>query len=138
LNNKIWTVYCHTNKTNGKKYIGCTSKRPNQRYGKNGVEYIRAKQKFGQAIEKYGWDGFHHDILAQVDSEEEAEELVDRFRNEITSFLSDDMKKLNAIRCTLIAVDMILDIKLVYKDNELYDYWHEIQQELEKLTKETK
>lgn len=75
MNNKIWTVYCHTNKTNGKKYIGCTSKRPNQRYGKNGVEYIRAKQKFGQAIEKYGWDGFHHDILAQVDSEEEAEEL---------------------------------------------------------------
>ena len=69
---------------------------------------------------------------------EEAEELVDRFRNEITSFLSDDMKKLNAIRCTLIAVDMILDIKSVYKDNELYDYWHEIQQELEKLKKETK
>lgn len=69
---------------------------------------------------------------------EEAEELVDRFRNEITSFLSDDMKKLNAIRCTLIAVDMILDIKLVYKDNELYDYWHEIQQELEKLKKEIK
>jgi hypothetical protein len=66
---------------------------------------------------------------------EEAEELVDRFRNEITSFLDDDMKKLNAIRCTLIAVDMILDIKLVYKDNELYDYWHEIQQELEKLLK---
>jgi hypothetical protein len=71
-------------------------------------------------------------------SKEEAEELVDRFRNEITSFLSDDMKKLNAIRCTLIAVDMILNIKLVYKDNELYDYWHEIQQELEKLKKETK
>ena len=71
-------------------------------------------------------------------SKEEAEELVDRFRNEITSFLSDDMKKLNAIRCTLIAVDMILDIKLVYKDNELYDYWHEIQQELEKLKNETK
>ena len=69
---------------------------------------------------------------------EEAEELVDRFRNEITSFLSDDMKKLNAITCTLIAVDMILDIKLVYKDNELYDYWHEIQQELEKLKKEIK
>jgi len=66
---------------------------------------------------------------------EEAEELVDRFRNEIISFLGDDMKKLNAIRCTLIAVDMILDIKLVYKDNELYDYWHEIQQELEKLKK---
>jgi hypothetical protein len=69
---------------------------------------------------------------------EEAEELVDRFRNEITSFLSDDMKKLNAIRCTLIAVDMILDIKSVYKDEKLYDYWHEIQQELEKLKNETK
>ena len=69
---------------------------------------------------------------------EEAEELVDRFRNEIISFLGDDMKKLNAIICTLIAVDMILDIKLVYKDNELYDYWHEIQQELEKLKNETK
>jgi hypothetical protein len=33
---------------------------------------------------------------------------------------------------------MILDIKSVYKDDKLYDYWHEIQQELEKLKNETK
>jgi hypothetical protein len=45
---------------------------------------------------------------------------------------------LSAVNCALKAVDMILDIKSVYKDDKLYDYWHEIQQELEKLKKETK
>jgi flagellar biosynthesis regulator FlbT len=71
-------------------------------------------------------------------SKEEAEKIVDKFRNEITSFLGDNMKKLNGIKCALIAVDMILDIKSVYKDEKLYNHWHEIQQELEKLKNERK
>lgn len=71
-------------------------------------------------------------------SKEEAEKLIDKFRNEIFSFLGDNTKKLNAIKCALIAVDMILDIKSVYKDEKLYNYWYEIQQELEKLKNETK
>ena len=42
---------------------------------------------------------------------EKAEELIDKFRNEITSFLGDNMKKINAKKCALVAVDEILNDK---------------------------
>lgn len=67
---KKWCVYCHTNKINGKKYIGITSIHPNKRWGKNGIHY--KSQNFYRAIEKYGWDGFEHDILHRELSEKEA------------------------------------------------------------------
>lgn len=56
-----FTVYCHTNKINGKKYIGITGKGASNRWGKNGIGYRLST--FGGAIKKYGWDGFTHEIL---------------------------------------------------------------------------
>lgn len=55
-----YTVYCHTNKVNGKKYIGVTSNSVHKRwnYG-NGY----SGQYFHRAIAKYGWDGFEHEVL---------------------------------------------------------------------------
>ena len=75
---------------------------------------------------------------------EEAEKIVNKFIDaipanqevDINEFMKVDV--LSAIECALIAVDMILDIKSVYKDEKLYNDWHEIQQELEKLKNETK
>lgn len=66
---------------------------------------------------------------------EKAEDLVDKYRDTIISFLSDNMKDMNAKRCALIAVDEIL------KDREVIDgmrvindpYWLEVKQEIEKL-----
>ena len=61
-----WTVYKHTNKINGKSYIGITSRNPEERWGKNGGNYRGVKGKhccFYNAILKYGWDNFTHDIL---------------------------------------------------------------------------
>lgn len=57
-----WTVYIHVNKLNSKKYIGITSKRPNNRWGKNGNRY-KSSPHFYSAIQKYGWDNFEHIIL---------------------------------------------------------------------------
>ena len=77
-------------------------------------------------------------------AKEEAEKIALKFLDAIPSNKEIDINKfikidgLSAIECALIAVDMILDIKSVYKDEKLYDYWHEIQQELEKLKNETK
>ena len=60
MNENNYCVYMHTNKVNGKKYIGITRQNPKTRWA-NGKGY--KTQPFYRAIEKYGWDSFKHDIL---------------------------------------------------------------------------
>ena len=69
---ELWCVYCHTNKTNNKKYIGITSYKPEHRWGKEGNGY--KNQFFYDAIKKYGWDNFEHEILFDNLIKEQAEE----------------------------------------------------------------
>lgn len=72
---KIWCVYKHTNKTNGKVYIGITSASTlNQRWD-NGNGYILNKPFF-EDIQKYGWiEGFYHIVLEDNLTKKEAEKL---------------------------------------------------------------
>lgn len=64
---KDYCVYKHTNKTNGKSYIGMT-KNISTRWRNNGIDYKRHSARdggvFWKAIQKYGWDGFTHEVLA--------------------------------------------------------------------------
>ena len=67
---------------------------------------------------------------------EKAEELVTRYRKKIISFLSDNMKEMNAKECALIAVDEIINLinsKARDKTYELIPYWEKVKQEIEKL-----
>lgn len=64
-----YSVYCHTNKINGKKYIGITRQIPKRRW-QNGYGYINTC--FGNAINKYGWDNFIHEVLFTKLSKKEA------------------------------------------------------------------
>ena len=69
-----WTVYMHINKLNNKKYVGITSRNPNERWGKNGNRY-KSSPHFYSAIQKYGWDNFEHIILKDNLTSEEADKL---------------------------------------------------------------
>lgn len=69
--NGTYTVYCHINKTNGKKYVGIT-KRPVEKRWSNGRGY-NGNSIFRKAINKYGWDNFDHEIIASKLTKQEAE-----------------------------------------------------------------
>lgn len=65
-----YSVYCHINKANGKKYFGITSQHPEKRW-MNGNGY-RNNKYFYAAIMKYGWGGFDHIIVASKLTRDEA------------------------------------------------------------------
>ena len=73
MSNILWSVYVHTNKVNGKRYVGITSQQPEKRW-LNGRGYD-SHLPIGRAIEKYGWENFEHDILYSDVTEREAKEL---------------------------------------------------------------
>ena len=63
-------VYKHTSPSN-KVYIGITCREPEKRWGKDGKKYS-GNEYFTNAINKYGWDNFKHEILFEDLSKEEA------------------------------------------------------------------
>ena len=66
-------IYKHTNKVNGKVYIGQTCRTPTARWG-NGKGYVTSPHMHA-AIQKYGWENFTHEILYEVSTVEEANKL---------------------------------------------------------------
>lgn len=66
-------VYCHTNKANGKRYVGITSQLPLARW-QNGKHYSKHKRFYADIL-KFGWDGFDHAVLCSDLSKEDAEEI---------------------------------------------------------------
>ena len=69
-NLRTWCVYMHENRINGKKYIGITKQIPERRW-QNGYGY-RESPRFFNAIQRYGWDSFKHEILYSGLSSDEA------------------------------------------------------------------
>lgn len=78
---KTWTVYKHISPSNG-VYIGITYLKPEQRW-RDGKGYKRHPY-FYNAILKYGWDNFKHEILYVGLSKKEADaketELIAYYR----------------------------------------------------------
>ena len=69
--NGTYCVYVHTNKVNGKMYVGQTCQKPTLRWN-NGRGY-QGSTYFYSAIQKYGWDNFEHEIIASKLTKKEAD-----------------------------------------------------------------
>lgn len=86
--NMPYTVYMHTNKIDGKKYIGITKQEPEKRQN-NGVGY-KSNQKFYKVIEDIGWQNFSHDIIAtglsKMDAEIMEAELIAQYHSDTEDF----------------------------------------------------
>ena len=75
---KDYTVYCHINKYNNKKYVGITSQKRLSRRFQNGQGYKHSTH-FYNAINMYGWDNFDHIVLESNLSEEEAKAKEEQY-----------------------------------------------------------
>ncbi|MBR6555463.1 MAG: GIY-YIG nuclease family protein [Clostridia bacterium] len=82
---KVWCIYKHTNKINGKGYIGKAIFPPQSRWGINGKKYAN-QPAFSAAINKYGWENFEHAILLTDLTAEEAIEAEIRLIAEHNTF----------------------------------------------------
>mgnify|MGYP002622886952 CR=1 FL=1 len=70
IENDNYKVYVLANKTNNKIYVGITKQTLDRRW-KNGDGYIGCDRIYN-AIQKYGWDNFTHDVFASNLTREEA------------------------------------------------------------------
>lgn len=74
----MFKIYKYTNNVNGKVYIGQTRHTLEERAQKDGRNYAGSR-KFYNAIQKYSWDAFVPEILAEVETEEEANKLEEYY-----------------------------------------------------------
>lgn len=82
---KNYIIYMHTNKLNGKFYIGQTCQDMKKRAGSNGSRY-RMCERFYEAIKEYGWDNFEHTVLFSGLSANEANELEEELITNTRSY----------------------------------------------------
>lgn len=75
---RVYCVYCHRNRVNGKRYIGQTVYQDKlvMRWSSNGKRYS-TNDHFWKAIQKYGWNNFDHYIIQRDLTKEEADMLED-------------------------------------------------------------
>lgn len=73
---RMWHIYVHVSKIDGKKYVGMTCSNPTDRWRPSGYYYCPL---FWKAIESYGFDSFAHIVLLSVPSKEAANSLEQCF-----------------------------------------------------------
>ena len=70
----IYRHWIMNDKNIEKSYVGQTVQlNAEDRWGKKGGAYCFRPTKFSNAIKKYGWDNFHHDIVLKIECDTEEE-----------------------------------------------------------------
>lgn len=69
-----YVVYIHKNILNGKVYVGQTCNL-SERWRNNGKNYFNSI-KFYNAIKKYGWDNFTHEVVYSNLNKQAADKIV--------------------------------------------------------------
>lgn len=69
-----YKVYIHTNTINNKQYVGITFQDVERRWRPDGSGYKQNKY-FWNSIQKYGWNNFKHEIIADNLTKKDAEKL---------------------------------------------------------------
>lgn len=100
----MYLIYCYTNKENGKKYIGITSRSMEEREASHIYESRNKTNKcynapFKRAIRKYGIEGFEREIIDTADSLEKACELEKFYIKEYKTYYK--YKNSNGYNATL-------------------------------------
>lgn len=128
-------VYKHTCKINNKSYIGWCNRNPKYRWGKNGNNYLvktitgnYTHKKFANAILKYGWDNFTHEILCSnltyqevIRKEQELIEKYDSFYNGYNSTLGGEgsLGRMHNINVkNIISNKKLINGKMIYCYNK--------------------
>ena len=90
IENGNYCVYVHTSPS-GKMYVGQTKLKPKNRWRNNGEGYLHKNKNgeynqpaFANAILKYGWENFQHDVIASNLTKKEA----DKFENSVINKLN--------------------------------------------------
>lgn len=88
MENNNYKLYIHT-APNGKRYVGITKQRPEQRWGLHGQGY-KHNAHFSNAIMKYGWGNFNHEIiksgLSKLEAEQMEIELIQKYQSNILDY----------------------------------------------------
>lgn len=86
-----YVLYMHTNIINNKKYIGITGQNPpEKRWRNHGSGYLSSQTKIYNAIKKYGWNNFKHEIifcnLTKFEAENLEFELIKYYKSTLDEF----------------------------------------------------
>lgn len=126
----MYKVYCYTNKTNGKKYIGITHRTLHQRHVSHLYEAMNEKcatynTPFKRAIRKYGIENFQLDLLDCVETKDEACDLEIKYIKDLkTYYLFANSNGYNATiggELIIRPKDRVLKIGKDYSIIEIYD-----------------
>ena len=70
----MYVVYEHIS-PKSKRYVGITKQPLEKRFGHKGIQYKFSNLRFWNAIQKYGWDNFEHNVIAENLTHEQACEI---------------------------------------------------------------